>query len=61
MNHSYGNVHPAALALSAAFVSTFVRIVVDKMSIFEVESMLLKIGPPLCLIPDKYDLIVATI
>jgi hypothetical protein len=61
MNHSHGNVHPAALTLATALVGALLRVVVDKMSVFEVESMLFQIGPSLCLIPDEYDLIVATI
>jgi hypothetical protein len=61
MNNSHGNVHPAAFALSAALVSAFLRVVVNKMSVFEVESMLQQIGPPLGLIPDEHYLNVATI
>jgi hypothetical protein len=61
MNHGYCNVHPAALALAAAVLGAFLRVVVDQMSVFEVESVLFQIGPAFCLIPDKHDLIVATI
>jgi hypothetical protein len=48
-------------AFAAGIVGAFVRVVVDEISIPEVESVLLQVGLPLCLIPNEHDLIVATI
>jgi hypothetical protein len=45
----------------AGFVSALFRVVIDEMSVFEVESMLLDVGLSLCLIPNEHDLIVATV
>jgi hypothetical protein len=39
----------------------FVRVVVNEISVFEVEPVLLQVGLPFCLVPDEHDLIVATI
>jgi hypothetical protein len=55
VNHGHGYVYPAVLTLAAAVVSAFIKVVVDEMSVFEVESMLFQIREPLCLIPDKHD------
>src|ERR1039458_697297 len=60
-NHGYGNIHQTAFVCAAGIVGTLVRVVVDKMGIPEVEAVLFQVGLPLCLVPDKHNLIVATI
>ena len=61
MNHCRGKVHQPALAFVAGFVGAFVWIFVDMVGIFEVETVLLQVGLPLCLVPGERYLIVATI
>jgi hypothetical protein len=60
VNDCCGKIHPPAFVLVARFIGAFVRVFVDQMSVFEVESELLQIGLSLCLILDELDLIVAT-
>jgi hypothetical protein len=49
------------LTLVAGFVGAFIWIFEDQMGVIEVESVLLQVRLPLCLIPDEHNLIVDTI
>ena len=61
MNDGHGNVHQAVLTVPAALIGAFLRVVVDEVSVFEIDPVLLQIGLSLRLIPDERGLIVATI
>lgn len=44
MHDSQGEIHPSLFAATAARVVAFVRVVVDEVSVSEVEPMLLQVG-----------------